>query len=326
MMKILVLGGTRFYGITLLKKLLSAGYEITAVSSRKPAEQILGVEYKRCRLSEIATELATKRFDFCVNNICMNRHDSIEYIDNAARLSDKHIMISSIGVYQQENSSVIPAEDSFDPCHECTADNEPYHDKREAERMLYRTLPKSSLYILRPSILVGQNDWTDRLGMYIERLLDGKGIITVQDGLNKLNLTYDFQLADVVEALISRNRLFSYPIYNVAGERCFSFREFIKYLAVLLNIQAVPLLPIKKLGINELPFLGFRDPYGKEDCVCDVSRLSAVSEAFTDFSEDIFKKIVFERAKNSRMRSPNYDKRSLEARYIEKYNQYTEYL
>lgn len=325
-MKILICGGTRFYGIRLVEQLSQANYEVYVVSSRVPHSKISGVCYIEGKLGKETEEIIkNQRYDFCVNNICMNKEDAENYIRYISKYVKNHIMISSIGVYESGLKNKIPDEGSYQPDSDVKVnEDEPYFDKREAERTLMKALKNKNLYILRPSVLIGKKDWTDRLGFYIQRLLDGHGIITSLDGENYFHWTFDFQLAAVVEAIIKDKNKYCPDVYNVAVNQYFKFIDFLKIIGKILNIKEIPILSMQKAGLTKVPYEKFRDPYGKEDCVCNTEKLKNLMGDLLGIQLEKLAEIVQERASMGDIMSPNYEKRFLEIEYIKEHEEFLE--
>ncbi len=326
-MRILICGGTRFYGLELVQQLNRAHHTVTVVSRSIQKETFQGVHYIQGEIGkDIEGSLEGEKYDFAVNNICMCKKDAEDYIEYVSKYAKNHILISSIGVYETNEKHRIPKEEDFNPSIEFNSwIDEPYHDKREAERLFMKEIPKGHLFILRPSVLIGQKDWTDRLGFYIQRLLDGGGIITLLDGNNYFHWAYDFQLAAVVKDIIENQKKYSFAIYNVAINQYAEFRKFLIQVASILNIKEFDILSMKKARITKLPYEGFLDPYGKEDCVCDTSRLASQTGAILDIQFNKLKEIVLERVSRMKIEdSPSYENRANELMYIEKYKKHLE--
>lgn len=320
-MKVLICGGTRFYGLTLVKKLVSENFDVT-VLSRSKEKDLLGVRRIIGELNENMVQTFTREsFDIVINNICMNENDAKKHVEYLSNLAKSHIVISSIGVYHQKGLEQIPKEENFLPLdsrHYFL--DEPYHDKRQAERLLSSTLSVHELYILRPSVILGINDWTNRLGFYIQRLLDGQGIITCLNGSSYFQWTYDWQLADVVIDIMRCPNRYKESIYNVAINKQYTFIEFLLLLCSILGIKQFKLLPLLDIKPYSLPYDKFRDPYGKENCICCVDRLREINSNLTDAGDNKLEKIVQETAKKlEQADSPNYIYRNLEIEFIKKH-------
>ena len=178
-------------------------------------------------------------------------------------------------------------------------------------------MKKDKLYILRPSVIIGVNDWTNRLGFYIQRLLDGEGIITYLDGNSLFQWTYDWHLADTVIDIIKHTHKYEDTIYNVAINEQYTFIEFLSLLCSILGLKNFKLLSLWDIKPFTLPYDKFRDPYGKEDCICSVDRLNKIKPDLTAMNKSELEVIVNEtRKKLLRFNSPNYEYRELEVEFI----------
>lgn len=310
-MKILVCGGTRFYGKKLVNQLVESGHEVVVIS-RHIEEKNVNVRYICGELSKelVSLNLNDEFFDICVANILMDKQDAKNYLFCLKEKVKKHIIISSIGVYDSKYTS----ESAFNPYKDaCTGS---YQEKKHVEKIIVNSIVQRKVLILRPAIIIGEDDWTHRMEFYLQRIKDCGGIITQSQENNTISFVYDWQLARVVLYFINNGWKKAENTINVATNREYSYIELIKIMMECIKVRNTTLL---KININEEkpPFDKFKDPYGKGNNSCDVSKLEAIDRNLVNYDEVELKKLI--NTLNDKYRIdevPNYSFRDEEIAFI----------
>lgn len=186
-MEILVVGGTRFVGVHLVKNLLNAGHSVT-IATRGIAQDGFGGSVKRIILdraerASMQSALAGKRFDAVFDSLAYSSTDVKNLLDFVQ--CTRYIETSTMSVYTDFEMGM--REDGFDPlAHElwwCTRADAGYDEvKRQAEcaaRQEYARIPSAQV---RFPYIVGEDDYTGRLYSYVENAL--KGVAMNIDNLN----------------------------------------------------------------------------------------------------------------------------------------------
>ncbi|MES5952761.1 NAD-dependent epimerase/dehydratase family protein [Bacillus fungorum] len=174
--KVLVLGGTRFFGKHLVEVLLQDGHDVT-IATRGITEDSFGSTVKRLIVDredekQLAERLEDKSYDIVYDNLC--------YSSNAAKLicevlrgkTKKYVMTSSMAVYEP---AIGLLEEKFNP-HEYAityGDRKDFNygeGKRLAEAVLFQqaTFP---VVAVRFPVVIGENDYTKRLQFYVEHIV-----------------------------------------------------------------------------------------------------------------------------------------------------------
>ena len=114
-MKILVVGGTRYFGIPMVNTLLKKGHEIT-IATRGNSKPIFDdpVEYvvmDRMDSASVKEALGGKYFDLIIDKIAYSSNDVKALLENVSW--DRHIQISTCSVYSKEHADIT--EDEFKP-------------------------------------------------------------------------------------------------------------------------------------------------------------------------------------------------------------------
>ena len=174
-MKILVLGGTRFFGIPMVKKLIEDGHEVTIATRGRAGDQF-GDKVERLTLERTDPEsmkqaLAGKHFDVVIDKIAYASNDiryAMESID-----CDKYIQMSSTAVYDPKVVNTV--EENFDgkarPVIWCNRSDFTYAEiKRQAEFALWQEYPDRKWIAVRYPVVLGKDDYTGRLKFYVDHV------------------------------------------------------------------------------------------------------------------------------------------------------------
>ncbi|PEC23631.1 epimerase [Bacillus cereus] len=179
--KVLVLGGTRFFGKHLVESLLQAGHDVT-IATRGFTEDSFGNAVKRLIVDREDGKLLKERFEDESYDIV---YDNLCYSSNAAKIvcevlkgkTKKYIMTSSMAVYEPALGLL---EENFNP-HEYAityGDRKEFtcsEGKRLAEAVLFQhaTFP---VVAVRFPVVIGENDYTKKLQFYVEHIVKQEAI------------------------------------------------------------------------------------------------------------------------------------------------------
>ncbi len=228
-MKILIIGGTLFLGRHIVESSLRDGHEVTLFNrGKRNADLFPGVEkIKGDRDSDLEL-LKGRKWDAVI--------DTCGYIPrivekSAQALSESagtYVFISSISVYKDfskaginEEAELLQLENEADE----TLTNETYGAlKAHCEERVLKHFPQNSL-IIRPGLIVGPNDYTDRFTYWPVRVRRG-GQVIIPD-----HTDYPIQFIDVRDLADLALRLVENEvtgIFNAAGpEKKFTFRQLL---------------------------------------------------------------------------------------------------
>ena len=111
-MNILVIGGTRFFGIHMVNELLTAGYDVT-IATRGKASDSFGDKVKRIFLERTKEEsvreaLSGTHYDVVIDKIAYCSND-IKYVMDVIDC-DKYIYMSSTSVYNPKHINTVEAD------------------------------------------------------------------------------------------------------------------------------------------------------------------------------------------------------------------------
>lgn len=175
-MKILVMGGTRFFGIHMVNELLSKGHDIT-IATRGKVSDDYGSKVKRIiieRTSEksMKNTLSGKHYDVVIDKIAYCSND-IRYVMESVD-HDKYIHMSSTAVYEPKHINTMESE--FDGVSKelvwCNREAFPYEEiKRQAECALRQEYSNRNWIAVRYPFVIGKDDYTKRLLHYVEHTI-----------------------------------------------------------------------------------------------------------------------------------------------------------
>ena len=268
-MKILVLGGTRYFGISMVEELIRQGHDVT-IATRQHTMDSFGAAVRRIQVERtdpvsMKRELHGKQYDVVYDKIayCSNDIKNVmEVID-----CDKYIYMSSASIYEPKKMNT--GEDDFDgktgDLVWCSRSDFPYDEiKRQAEYALWQTYSNHRWIAVRYPFVIGKNDYTERLLFYVEHTMKSipmnidnlesqMGYIRSDEAGNFLAFLADKTLCGAV---------------NGSAHGTISLREIIQYVEDQTNTKAVIAAdgdaapyngePEYSLDITKAEELGFR--------------------------------------------------------------------
>lgn len=174
-MKILVLGGTRFFGIPMVRELIRLGHEVT-IATRQRTEDHFGDSVKRIQVErtdacEMKRVFRRKEFDVVYDKIAYCSNDIKGALE--AISCKKYIYMSSTSVYEPKRPDT--KEEDFDADHKelvwCDRTDFPYAEiKRQGECALWQQYSNKNWIAVRYPFVIGKDDYTERLKFYVEHV------------------------------------------------------------------------------------------------------------------------------------------------------------
>lgn len=239
MVKILVLGGTRFFGKRLVEKLLQEKHEVTIATRGVTADEF-GNRIKRLIVNredeEMPQELLDGEFyDVVYDNLCYNPNTAKIICNVLQKKVGKYIMTSSMAVYEPALSL---KEDDFDsyqyPIVYGDRKDFSYEEgKRLAEAVLftYATFP---VIAVRFPVVIGENDYTKRLQFYVDHIVK-QTPFGVEDIEGRMSFIHEKEAGDFLAWLSTIET--EGPI-NACSNDTISMREVIEYIEEHTGIRA----------------------------------------------------------------------------------------
>lgn len=177
-MKVLVLGGTRFFGVHLVNSLLDKGHNVT-IATRGKAKDVFWDKVERIIIertdpNSLAEVLKNHYFDVVCDNLAYCSND-IKFLLDSLKCG-RYVMTSSASIYM--NQHLDTAESEFDsllhPLKWCSRQDYPYDEiKRQAECALFGVYSQFPAVAVRFPYVIGEDDYTQRLYFYVEQIIKG---------------------------------------------------------------------------------------------------------------------------------------------------------
>lgn len=212
---VLVLGGTRFLGRALVESARARGHRLTLLNRGLTAPGLFpDVEHLTADRGRDLSALADRTWDVAIDVAGYDPADvrrSAEALQNSV---DQYVFISTVSVYADHN--VPQAED--DPVHElgeATATGDRYGARKAAaERIVLAVFPRRA-FIVRPGLIVGPHDPTDRFAYWPRRVAAGGEILAPGSPLDPVQF---IDVRDLSEWIISGVEQKLVGTYNATGE------------------------------------------------------------------------------------------------------------
>lgn len=229
-MKLLILGGTRFIGRHLVAAALAHNHEVTLFNRGKLSSALAGVETIHGNRNSDLMKLQGRRWDAVI--------DTCGYLPSSVRASaealsdsvDHYVFISSLSVYADVST---PGIDETAPAATLTDEQ---LEKAEAidssgqvsaltygemygglkalcEQTLEEVLPDRVL-IIRPGLIVGSHDYTDRFTYWVVRVARGGEVLAPGRPRRYVQLIDVRDLAEWIVKMLERKES---GIFNATG-------------------------------------------------------------------------------------------------------------
>ena len=212
------MGGTRFVGRPLVKRLLDAGHELSLFTrGRQPVPE--GIEHLQGDRSsdEGLAALQDRPFDVIVDSSGRTLEDTRQVIARTGTPSHRLVYVSSAGVYADSELWPLDEESPTDP-------QSRHAGKLETEAWLRQEgIPFTSF---RPTYIVGPGNYNPVESWFFDRIVHGQPVPLPGDGSTITQLGHVADLAAAmarcIEVDAAANR-----IYNCTGSQGISFRGLV---------------------------------------------------------------------------------------------------
>ena len=277
-MKILVIGGTRFFGKHMVNELLEKNHDVT-IATRGRASDEFGDKVKRIILertneASMKAALSGTHYDVVIDKIAYCSND-IKYVMEAVDC-DKYIHMSSTSVYDPKHINTI--ESDFDGISKdlvwCDRMAFPYEQiKRQAEYALWQKYADRSWIAVRYPFAIGKDDYTKRLLFYVEHIM--KSIPMNIDNLDyQMSYIRSDEAGKFIAFLVDKD---INGAINGSAEGTISLKEIIDYVEKKSGTKAI----ISKEGENA--------PYnGEPEYSINTDRAKAIGFKFSVLQDWIY--------------------------------------
>lgn len=215
-MRILVMGGTRFIGVSLTKLLVEQGHEVVLFNrgnQPSPVGGLTQIHGDRTDAAQIQSKLAGESFDAIFDNNGRTLEDTQPLADLFKGKIQHFVYMSSAGVYQKSNQMPHREGDALDPQsrHKGKGHSEDY--------LANQGLPFTSI---RPTYIYGPQNYNDLEAWYFDRIVRDRPIPIPGNGAHLTQLGHVDDLAIAMTKVLGNETAIG-QIYNISGDRAVTF-------------------------------------------------------------------------------------------------------
>lgn len=183
MRKVLVLGGTRFFGKSLVQKLLKNGDEVTiATRGDTPhpfGEKVHHLKVDRFNLGSMERTFQDGEWDVIYDQICFSPDDALDACEIFAGRVGRYVFTSTLSVYRF-NEKAEKIEKDFDPySYKLKSGRKEQFEYGEGKRLAEAVFFQEANFPVvapRPPVVFGLDDYTQRLHYYVRKVMKGEKI------------------------------------------------------------------------------------------------------------------------------------------------------
>lgn len=231
-MKILVFGGTRFFGKELVEELLTAGHEV-CIATRGKKGNPFGDRVREVTLNRESRDdvfrIANESWDVVYDNICYSPQEANYAVSAFKDKVKRYIFTSSKAVYANKDREL--KETDFEPStyeiiHGSKDDFDYGEGKRLAEAVFFQkaTFP---VVAVRFPIVLGEADYTKRLEFHIDHIRLGKEI-AIENEHAATDFILDKEAAHFLK-WVGTEKTFTGPI-NASSDGSYTLEKIIEII------------------------------------------------------------------------------------------------
>ena len=321
--KILIIGGTRFFGVDIVNSFLKAGHRVAVLSNAEKMPKFIanpqifrGNRRDKAFLKRIANQ---NRFDFIIDNIASTGKDVKDCLSIFRGKFNHYILTSTAWVYKTLKPFARPFREE---------DLKTTHFKEQQRRNIQKitlnyikgkiacekalvSQAKVKYTIFRPCMVVGQKDHNLRAYFYFQRLMDHGKIILFKEA-NQFQLVYKEDVAKIYREAIGSPESIN-QIFNLAPAETISPKKFVELSAKAFKTKPkFCILPKKKVALV-IPNYLENEPFNFESDLYDSAKIKQkLKVSFTPYEKWIKNIAIWYRDKYFGEGSLGYNKRDKE--------------
>ena len=228
-MKILVMGGTRFIGVSLVKLLVSQGHEVTLFNRGKKTSPVAGLRTiigDRTDSQQLQAKLSNESFDAIFDNNGRELSDTQPLVEIFGDRLQHFVYMSSAGVYLDSDILPYSETDQTDPKsrHKGKLDTEAYLQQVRAEN----GFPYTSI---RPTYIYGPQNYNDIEAWFFDRIVRDRPIPIPENGKFITQLGHVEDLATAMAAVLGNETAIG-EINNISDTRYVTFIGLARQCAI----------------------------------------------------------------------------------------------
>jgi nucleoside-diphosphate-sugar epimerase len=231
MMRILIMGGTRFIGVYLTKALVEQGHELVLFNRGKkpaPIEGIQQIHGDRQDIEQLTEKLKEEQFDVIYDNNGRELSDTKPLVELFKDQVKQFVYVSSAGVYLKSDQMPHVEGDAVDP-------NSRHKGKFETEVYLAESgIPWTAI---RPVYIYGPQNYNPLEAWFFDRIVRDRVIPIPGNGLHFTQFGHVQDLASAMVAVLGNPQALG-QIYNISGDRYVTFDGLAKAAAIAAGKSA----------------------------------------------------------------------------------------
>ncbi|MFG2697306.1 NAD-dependent epimerase/dehydratase family protein [Kitasatospora sp. NPDC048407] len=298
-LSLLVLGGTRFVGRTLVEAALAEGHQVTLFNRGRTAPELFPeVETIIGDRTTDLSALGDRRWDAVVDVAGYEPEVVRRSVTALGERVDRYVFVSSLSVLadqatvQNEDGNLLVLGEDLPP-------HQLYGARKAACERIVLGAYGERASIVRPGMIVGPHDPTDRFPYWPRRFQRGGTVLLPGDPADAAQFIDVRDVAAWILGCIAAQRG---GIYNVTG-RTLPFGEFFAVCRALVNPGAEPVWvsseKLLKAGVN--PWMGVPMWIGAPECVAinrvDISRALAAGLMYRPLAETVADTLAWDTAR-----------------------------
>jgi nucleoside-diphosphate-sugar epimerase len=231
MMRILIMGGTRFIGVYLTKALVEQGHEVVLFNRGKKAAPVEGIQQihgDRQNIEQLKEKLGDEQFDVVYDNNGRELSDTKPLVELFKDQIKHFIYVSSAGVYLKSDQMPHVEGDAVDP-------QSRHKGKFETEAYLAESgIPWTGI---RPVYIYGPQNYNPLEAWFFDRIVRDRVIPIPGNGLHFTQFGHVQDLASAMVAVLGNPQAIG-QIYNISGDRYVTFDGLAKAAAIAAGKSA----------------------------------------------------------------------------------------
>jgi len=280
-MNILVVGGTLFAGVHLVRQLLADGHEVTIATRGRTADPfgdaVKRVVIERTDAASIKNALGGSGLYFdVVYDTQAYSSNEVKYLLDAVQCG-RYVEVSTLSVYAP-NMRVCQPESDFDPTMYplkwCGRSDFEYDEiKRQAECAIFQTYAHIPSVAVRFPLIIGEDDYTKRLYFYVQHIVKSMPMY-----VDNLDAKLEFIMSDEAGKFLAwlATSDFCGPI-NAANVGCAALGEIITYVEQKSGVKAILSADGEVATLNGFPDYGL-----------DLSAANRAGYTFADIKSPLY--------------------------------------
>ena len=277
-MNILIIGGTRYFGIPMTIDLINKGHDIT-IATRGNNKDNFGknvsrIIFDRCDESSIIKTLKGQHYDIIIDKIAYSSNDVKRILDNV--LCEKYILMSTSAVYTNIHKKTAESDFSADkyPFRWCEREENYAEIKRQAECAVTQKYPEQKYIAVRYPVVIGENDYTKRLLFYVECVINGTPMY-IDDLDSRISFIYENDAGLFLSHIADKDTA---GALNACSDGDISILEIIDHIEKITGKKAILSADGKPAPYNGYPAYA----------TLDTSKAKQLQFSFSDIKEKIY--------------------------------------